>query len=219
MPRKHDYISMGYRIDAAPAGMSKADVFRAMIEAVRNGTGELPKGLEVTWRWRNTPTQAMRSGGFQRVIRDSGGQGSGQPHAGFLTLMELRLTRDAVKFAPGFEAPPPPREATAKELRAIERAEELAEEKRAAKGHRKGEGTRRRELRKQRSQAALKGWETRRKRAAERAATLAKQKRAEAARKGWETRRAAARERAAALAKEKRSKAAKKGWRKRRRAK
>jgi len=189
-----------------------------MVDAVRDGTGRLPDGLKVTWRWRNTAGQSMRSGDFQSVVRDSGGKGSTQPHAGFLTLMERRLTRDAARFAPGFSAPPPPREATAKEERAIDRAEELAAEEREAKGHRKGEATRRREEKRsqaeKRSIAAKKGAETKRKER-ERAARLAEAlKRSKAAKKAAATRKAnkasaAARKRAAAPAKKKRGKSKK----------
>jgi hypothetical protein len=167
-----NYVTMAYRIDAAPTGMTRADAYTAMIDAVREGSGVLPVGLDVTWKWRNTPTQALRQGDFSDVVL-----ASGRARGGFLSLMERRLLQDAEKFAPDFKPESP--EKTKRKL------------------------------------AAQKGWETRRKAAAERERKA--QVRSEAARKGWETRRAAARERAAELAREKRSKAAKKGWRARKR--
>jgi len=56
---------------------------------------------------------------------------------------------------------------------------------------------------KQRSDAARRGWETRRD-------NLAREKRADAARRGWETRRAAESRRQQVI--DRRSQAAKKGW-------
>lgn len=144
---KHNDLAQAYSIYAP--GKSKAEVFRAMIEGVRDGSGSLPAGVEVTWRWRNAKNKPWQEGDFESVVQDSGPK-----RGGFLKLMQARLERDAAKYAPGWKG------ATA--------------EKRAA--------------------ASKKGWETRRRKAAEREEKATK--RSAAAKKGWKTRRANERARA-----------------------
>ena len=162
-------IGMAYRI-SGPKNLTKAQVFTAAIEAIRRGDGKLPKGVAITWKWRNSKKQAMREASFASAIKKS--------RAGFLSLMERRLTRDALATAPGFEAPPPIREATPAEVRAIERAERLTEEKRESKRQPGGtELARARETATKRSAAAKKGWATRRAAAAAKKRSSAKRKR------------------------------------------
>jgi hypothetical protein len=144
-------ISMAYTV-SGPRGMSRAKVYTAMIEAIQDGTGKLPPGVKVIWKWRNSKKQAMRAAPFASAIKKS--------RAGFMALMVKRIMRDA-NGVPGFEAPPM-REATEREIDAIENELEFYEDKRESAGHRKGGGTRARETAKKRSAAAKKGWETRR---------------------------------------------------------
>jgi hypothetical protein len=177
--RKKDDISLAYRIDAAPKGMTRADAYTAMIDAVREGSGVLPAGLDVTWKWRNSPMQAMREGDFSDVVLNSG-----RSRGGFLTLMERRLLRDAEKFAPGFKPESP--ETTKRKLAAKKGWE--TRRKHAEERARKAQD---------RSAAAKRGWETRQANARARSA---------AGKRGWETRRANARARAAKLARSKRRK-------------
>lgn len=151
-------IGMAYHIEASRP-VKKAEVYAAMLESIRTGgKTPMPAGVKVTWKWRNSKKQAMRSAPFRTAIRKS--------RAGFMALMMRRILRDAADV-PGFEAPAPLREATAKEIRAIERAEEATQEKRDSKRTPGGrESARARELKAKRSAAAKKGWVTRRKNAA-----------------------------------------------------
>jgi len=69
---------------------------------------------------------------------------------------------------------------------------------------------------KARSEAAKRGWETRRKREAARQRELERRRRSEAAKRGWEARRKREAARQRELERRRRSEAAKRGWEKRR---
>lgn len=156
--RKKDDLAFAYRI-AGPRGMTKAQVFTAAIESVRMEK-KLPPGVSVTWKWRNTAKGKWREGPLLKTVRES-------KRGGFRALMIRRLTRDALRDAPGFELPAPIRTATPAEIRAIEREETKAEEMRESKRQRGGrELARERETKAKRSAAAAAGWKTRRKNAA-----------------------------------------------------
>lgn len=167
MPRKSDDISMGYRIEALPGPVSKRKVYQILIRAARHG-GKLPAGWKVVWSWRNTAKQSVRSAPFEQAVRKS--------RAGFLSLIERRLARDAERVIPGFSVPAL-RKATKGEERAIERAEEESEERRREK--KPGEATRKRKRAEflRRSEAAKKGWVTRRRHMREKARKKAGRKR------------------------------------------
>lgn len=151
-------IGLAYHIEASRP-VKRSEVYGAMLETIRDGgKTPMPAGVKVTWKWRNSKKQAMRSAPIRTAVRKSRG--------GFLNLMIRRILRDAADV-PGFKAPPPLREATAKEIRAVERAEARTEEKRESKRTPGGrESARARELKAKRSAAAIKGWITRRKNAA-----------------------------------------------------
>lgn len=72
-------ISMGYRINLAPH-VSHAAVLRAMIHAIRDGSGHVPLGIQATWTIRGSEKD------FAETIRSS--------NAGLRKLMERRLVRD-----------------------------------------------------------------------------------------------------------------------------
>lgn len=109
-------IGMAYRVEG-PRGMSKATVYRAILAKIREGT-PLPRGVRVTWRWRNSKKQDMREDSLGNAIKKS--------RRGFITLMERRILRDASRL-PDWEETPPPRP-TAKK----------SEPKRESKGRRSG---------------------------------------------------------------------------------
>lgn len=138
--RKHDDISQAYSIYAP--GESKAEVFRALIEGVRNQTGELPEGISVTWRWRNAKNKPWQEGDFETVVQDSGPK-----RGGFLKLMEARLLRDAAKYAPGWRGADTEKRAAAARKGAETRRKHTQERAEKAAKH---------------SAAARKGWKTRR---------------------------------------------------------
>ena len=152
MARTSDFVSMAYRIDQLPGRRSRAGVFQVIREAVRD-RAPLPPGWAVTWMWRNTPQQPMRSAPLEQVVRDSRG--------GFIKLMLGRLERDS-------GLPPlPMRGATPAEIRALETVEEDTAEQRRETNLGQATRQRRQRDRLRRRRAALKGWETRRRRQAE----------------------------------------------------
>jgi hypothetical protein len=81
-------LSMGYRFLRHPRGMSLVEALRAM-RAALDEDGELPNGLGVEWRWRNTAAQDERWDEFANVVRGS--------REGFVTVMKRRLDRDLLR--------------------------------------------------------------------------------------------------------------------------
>lgn len=162
-----DDLSMAYSIQIDhdawrrnPKRLSRDAVYLAAIKAARSGSGKLPEGVEITWEWRNSKKQQMRSDSFAAAVKKS--------RASFRYMMANRLLRDALAHNPAFEAPPPPptRRATKREIAALERHEDLQQELRAERGSAKGSNTRARETKAKRSAAAKQGWKTRRANAA-----------------------------------------------------
>lgn len=149
-------LRMAYHVEG-PRGMGRGKVFSAAIATIRSGGRvPLPAGVRITWRWQNSvPNGKWREGSFASVIKKS--------RTGFTSLMERRLTRDALAMVPGWTEPAPIREATPAEIRAIERQEKKFEQKREETNYPGGrEVARARETKTKRSAAAKKGWATRR---------------------------------------------------------
>ena len=126
---KDNYLSMGFGIKKLPPGMSLDDALRAALRAAESGSGELPEGLDIQWRWKNRDqeTQAGKShhpqdaegryyGDFETVVSES--------RSSFLKLMGKRLRREINRLQ--FEEPPEyaPREARPREIDEIEEEEE-----------------------------------------------------------------------------------------------
>ena len=126
---KNNYLSMGFGIKKLPPGMSLNDALHAALRAAESGTGKLPEGLEIQWRWknRNQETQAGKShhpqddkgryySDFETVVAES--------RSSFLHLMGKRLRREINRLQ--FEEPQEytPREATPREVEQIEEEEE-----------------------------------------------------------------------------------------------
>lgn len=158
---KSDDIGMAYSVEG-PRGMTRAAVYRAMLDGLREKTGNLPRGVKVTWKWRNSKKQDMREDTFKRAIRKS--------REGFLALMERRILRDASRL-PNWDAfnplPPPVTHKARKKA-----AEKAAAKKQALKTSRKpkaaavAKAPSAATLKRKRSAAARKGWITRRANAA-----------------------------------------------------
>lgn len=143
---------MGFGIKKLPPGMNLNDALQAALRAAESGTGELPKGLEIQWRWKNRDqeTQAGKShhpqddngryyADFETVVAES--------RSSFLRLMGKRLRREINRLQ--FEEPQEyaPREATPREVEQIEEEEEETltqrrkrsyEQKKRKRGQKKG---------------------------------------------------------------------------------
>lgn len=107
--RKGNEISFRYRIDKVPGGkMSKREVFNALVNTIKNRQ-PLPRGMSVTWFWRNHPKQDERSGPIYQEVKKS--------RAGFLRLMLNRIERD-------FQMKASVRRASRREIEEMEEEEE-----------------------------------------------------------------------------------------------
>jgi hypothetical protein len=84
---------MAYRIDRLPAPISKAAVLNTLIKSAESGSGKLPDGWEVTWRWQNKKCGIWHEDSFQKTVSESRAQ--------FLELMGARLRRDLRKLGVG----------------------------------------------------------------------------------------------------------------------
>ena len=138
---KHDDIAQAYSVYAP--GQSKVEVFRAALAAVRDGSGVLPDGVTITWRWRNSANKPWQEDDFETTV-----QNSGPKRGGFLTLMARRLERDAANL-PGWRGAAPEKRSAAAKQGAVTRKRNVALEKTRAAAYK-------------RSKAARAGWETRR---------------------------------------------------------
>lgn len=145
MPTNRDSITMAYRIRRLPRRYKKQTVYKKMLKAVETGRGDLPKGWEIDWYWRNAPEKPLLSDTFENVVKKS--------RIGFLFLMAMRLRRDMT--AAGFHVPKARkiRKATKAEAAAVvgesdelseRRAEKEAKRKRRARKSAKKTAKRRR---------------------------------------------------------------------------
>jgi hypothetical protein len=83
---RDNYVAMAYRIDRLPRPFPRAEVLEWLIRSAERGSGELPSGWEVTWRWQNKKGGPWREDSFQNTVAESRAQ--------FLGLMGARLRRD-----------------------------------------------------------------------------------------------------------------------------
>lgn len=139
-PRAHDDIAQAFSIYAP--GQRKVDVFRAALAAVKDGSGVLPEGIEITWRWRNAANKPWQSDDFESTV-----QNSGPKRGGFLKLMARRLEKEAADL-PGWRGATREQRSAAGKQAAVTRKRNIALE-RARKEAWK------------RSAAAREGWRTR----------------------------------------------------------
>lgn len=133
---KDDYVAFRYSIDALDSGRSKAEVLGTLIEAAESGSGVIPNGWQVTWRWQNKKDGRWREDSFNNTVSNSRG--------GFLLLMGRRLRRD-YRAAVGREfSGVPIREATEPEEEELEELSEELEEERRGREHRASAAKKRR---------------------------------------------------------------------------
>jgi len=161
--RNRNFVAQSYRIDRLPpGGVSKREFLETIYRAIESGSGRLPEGWDVTWKWRNKPGGIVRDDSLHGAVSKS--------RSSFLTVMKKRIERDFEKLFPGETISPfPVREATEREAEQTEEESEELQEARAGKEAGRKRTVRRREKRqrkiefKRRSTAAIKGWITRRK--------------------------------------------------------
>jgi len=129
-----NYLAQSWRIDSLPhGGVSKRVFFETLITAAESGSGELPDGWGVTWRWQNKEDGPWREASFQDAVAAS--------RYSFLGIMADRLRRELAKVAPGVKVPKyEPRELTPAQEAIVEaEAEEIAEGRAEREAERKRE--------------------------------------------------------------------------------
>lgn len=78
-------IALGYRVDALPGRIRRAEFFNTLIAFVEDGE-ELPEGWKITLRWKNSAKSKWREDEFMNAIASS--------REGFNKLVVRRLRRD-----------------------------------------------------------------------------------------------------------------------------
>lgn len=83
-------LALSYRVNSTPKGkpFRKSEFFRRTMRFITHGE-PLPRGLEVTLRWRNSKNAEWREDKFENAINDS--------REGFNKLVLGRLKRDSEK--------------------------------------------------------------------------------------------------------------------------